>query len=1665
MSPVKTRPRWTPARSDSPGHASMISRAARNIPSASSPVLEGAPAVRYSLTAPTSMSDSSHVTPYVSEASSTAAATSSRRSRNPCGPRSARSSSEPASFRKATETCRCSASPLATERWSRSDGGTYSSSRSPATSGGGGTTLREGSSRRSRCAPARSSISQSPGTAAAISVLTQISDAPARSSSSNTLVAAGPATISSRNGRPVRKTSTTSQWTPADIRSSTSPLVLRAAPISSIVHCMSDAAPHARAAWASPTNSRSSASPRNFSTSPPWRSAASIKRAKIPEIVRTSSSAPSRPFSARRSESAVKPEMSTDTSDPSRLRARGASCSRLHPRTRRGRYGESSVRPAVRVSVISRQALHRLKQGLLPQEPLRTSCNARETGLVSGGEHGGCAVSRLCGGGVAGVHVVHRRRRRAHKKGANLSYRGLTCAGFAAVACAAPGVAQAHGGGHYVAGPATTPPTVDGTVGGSEWAGATPYTVAFGSFGNGTVRFLHTATDLYVGVIVQDATPGLTPSFDVFFDNDHDGIKDTGDDAWLSAVGFSGQDFFYSPTGTGGPSHYNDTVGGGSNQTVSAGTSPGDIVMFELKHPLCSADTTHDICTSLGQTLGVDFQYERSSPGGFVNAPGPDLFNPSNNWADLVLAANDVTPPTVSVTAPPAGSILRGTLDVAANASDNVGVTSVRFEYFDGASDTTTQLGTDTDPPYTTTFDTTTVPNTAVLNATIYAIARDAAGNETAGGNGITGDNTTPSRMVFESNRAGNSEIYSMSPDGTDVKRLTNNTVVDSRPSLSPDGTMIAWESDGNVWLMAIDGSNKQQLTSAGANGAPAFSPDGTKIAFESNRTEDVEIWAMNADGTLQTNLTNSPGTDVNPAWSPNGTTLAFDSDRAGNRDVFTMTADGSTQTNLTPDSEVLDSDPDWSPDGSKLLFVSGRGPTTSVWTMDAGGANPNNLTDAPIYDADPAWSPDGSHIVFTRDGGGQTFNLWTARADGTAKLRLTDAAGGQRNAFADWGSRVAETIATLEPVADTFVRASDPAAAHGTETTFDVYAGASVYCGRGPGPAYGLLRFDLSSLPAGVRVTDAHLDLTVDGGFAFDGDPAHYAIRLNENGWTESVTWNSRPADGIVPGPVGPPFGEPTINGTALSQSQDVLGIGNAFNANCDVSTGPDVRTFNAPQDRPQNFTRAVGEAVGTGSLSMEIWSQACGTVPATTVPCQNGQTEQAYYLRYFSREAADPAVRPKLVITYTSAVDLTSFNATPVGETPLGETVLTRAPLGETPLGETQISDLDNCTAIFVTCPTGGTINSNLGALRSDATLSDLVEALANPNAFTVAQLVAVLEPWSDFTLAQVAAIFTAASGKTLADLVASLPNPNDFTLNDLLIAVLRVGAKWEQIDLNQPALAAVATDGGTVALTATVTVSGSSVLTFTVNLPRGWTAIGTPSIEKVPAGAGPVLRAHGVLATPTGTRHILRTPFAVSGDLLFRFGARPGITLGPAAASFSVATAQGTTETAPPVSVNVQETFEPNNSPAEAQPIAPGAFYLSYLTGETDTDFFKVSVPATAGTRTTIRLSHLPKDYDLVVYGRQGTSDLVDPAASAAAPLETPVLEDSGAPVTHLTDALPAETLDDLRVLTDRPVLGVSAFRTTEDEAVVAVSDGVPGDYIVQVKGYNGASSVEP
>src|SRR5688500_473941 len=113
-----------------------------------------------------------------------------------------------------------------------------------------------------------------------------------------------------------------------------------------------------------------------------------------------------------------------------------------------------------------------------------------------------------------------------------VSLRRMTLFVLVGGALAVPSVASAHGPGlTYVAGTSSTPPTVDGVVNAAEWAGATSYSFPFGTFGNATAQFKYYGGDLYIGVVVQDLSAGLTPSLVAFFDNNHDGEKVLGEDA------------------------------------------------------------------------------------------------------------------------------------------------------------------------------------------------------------------------------------------------------------------------------------------------------------------------------------------------------------------------------------------------------------------------------------------------------------------------------------------------------------------------------------------------------------------------------------------------------------------------------------------------------------------------------------------------------------------------------------------------------------------------------------------------------------------------------------------------------------------------------------------------------------------------------------------------------------------------------------------------------------------------------------------------------------------------------------------------------------------------------------------------------------------------------
>jgi pimeloyl-ACP methyl ester carboxylesterase len=133
-------------------------------------------------------------------------------------------------------------------------------------------------------------------------------------------------------------------------------------------------------------------------------------------------------------------------------------------------------------------------------------------------------------------------------------------------------------------------------------------------------------------------------------------------------------------------------------------------------------------------------------------------------------------------------------------------------------------------------------------------------------------------RLVFESERDGNAEIYVIDVGGSNQRRLTENQAEDWWPSWSPDGTQIAFMStrdgDWEIYVLDVDGGDLHQLTENAADDrGPAWSPDGTRIAFVSNRDSgqpnDSEIYMMDADGTDQRRITQKSGFEWGVDWRP----------------------------------------------------------------------------------------------------------------------------------------------------------------------------------------------------------------------------------------------------------------------------------------------------------------------------------------------------------------------------------------------------------------------------------------------------------------------------------------------------------------------------------------------------------------------------------------------------------------------------------------------------------------------------------------------------------------------------------------------------------------------------------------------------------------------------
>jgi TolB protein len=257
----------------------------------------------------------------------------------------------------------------------------------------------------------------------------------------------------------------------------------------------------------------------------------------------------------------------------------------------------------------------------------------------------------------------------------------------------------------------------------------------------------------------------------------------------------------------------------------------------------------------------------------------------------------------------------------------------------------------------------------------------------------VTVGNDLQEVISFHSDRDGNWEIYVMHPDGSNVRRLSDDEAMDAALAWSPDGELAAFSSDRTgdreIFVMHADGSGLVNITNdPSTDSNSSWSPDGTKIAYESGRGGDWDIWVANADGSSPINVTNAEGGDGKPVWSPDGTRIAFESARDGNVEIYVANADGSGQINLT-NSPATDQRPVWSPDGRQIAFHTDRDGNPEVYVMNADGSALMNLTNNAADDKQPVWSPDGESIAFTSNREG-IYAIYIMHHDGSNVIEVS---------------------------------------------------------------------------------------------------------------------------------------------------------------------------------------------------------------------------------------------------------------------------------------------------------------------------------------------------------------------------------------------------------------------------------------------------------------------------------------------------------------------------------------------------------------------------------------------------------------------------------------------------------------------------------------------------
>ncbi len=125
--------------------------------------------------------------------------------------------------------------------------------------------------------------------------------------------------------------------------------------------------------------------------------------------------------------------------------------------------------------------------------------------------------------------------------------------------------------------------------------------------------------------------------------------------------------------------------------------------------------------------------------------------------------------------------------------------------------------------------------------------------------------------------------------DNPKTERVIASSRLDSNPALSPDGSRLVFESNRSgrteLWISDANGANQRQLTSNAPPlaGSAEWSPDGTQLITPAILDGRVQVFRVSPENGALTQLTDGAGDKLNARWALDGKTIHFFFSRAGN--------------------------------------------------------------------------------------------------------------------------------------------------------------------------------------------------------------------------------------------------------------------------------------------------------------------------------------------------------------------------------------------------------------------------------------------------------------------------------------------------------------------------------------------------------------------------------------------------------------------------------------------------------------------------------------------------------------------------------------------------------------------------------------------------------------